>query len=416
MRHYVFRNLLRGSLLIFLGFIRGEAQPLERFLEEQGLYVPDHMRDSLEKLDPFMGYQHLHDQHILPIVETIIPKYYEQGKLDSIAIVLELSRYRFPYSRTALDVFDILLNIQVNKIEEINLRPNIWELLTSFRSIRRSQTDKEYISWRGREDFCVFVEKVAGNLAPMTTSGSSANFVTRYIVGDHKAVLTEIQSPEYRGLPRRRYYYQTVAQELSHDAGGQFAIFGGSWLPFGANKRLGNHPEVGALYGFRFGQTHFELIYSQRFGRSKSPYVLPGDQAGDSTRSFRNSYIGIDVGKLIVRKRTWDCSAVAGMGAESMDSASNSNNRVVNRIDINVGLRQRLFIGKNRFWYVGVQERFHPFYFRNSGGTDLSGSSVSITLMFGLDVDHGLIGSRRTFGYRGWRDAPELAVSSVTEK
>jgi hypothetical protein len=107
---------------------------------------------------------------------------------------------------------------------------------------------------------------------------------------------------------------------------------------------------------------------------------------------------------------------VAGVGVENMDSASIGNEKAVSRFDINVGFRQRLFIGKNRFWYVGVQERFHPFYFRNSGGTDLSGSSASITFMLGLDVDHGLIGSRRTFGYRGWRDAPELAVSSVTQR
>jgi hypothetical protein len=326
----------------------------------------------------------------------LLPGYYYQDKHDSIGFFLEYWEEKCGVSESSFRV-KTLLRIQNGTFQDDYLSPGDYNLLTSFR---------DFIEWK------LLMDSTQSNPLQFYLSNfQDAGLVFRYnsftaglaeqIYKEHGSDLTcdelaivalyRERPEEFRSISAgcmNGILYQYVMKEaetIRNAPYGNMALLSGVWIPQGNASILGVHPSLGMVFGLQKNRWLFDLTFLFRFIKSENTYqVMFEDQVYD-TDHFFGGYVGLDINYQITTFSNHRVYALSGIAYDGFDALNDEDDdeftKSIGSLNVNLGMGIKWMI--NDHLYIGTEWRYNFVDYNNRGGTDLSGNTQSIRLLFG---------------------------------
>jgi opacity protein-like surface antigen len=326
----------------------------------------------------------------------LIPKYYNQNKYDSIEFFLEYWENKCGPSEYSFRV-KTLLRIQNGTFHDEYVGPREYNMLTYFR---------DYIEWK------LLMDSTQSNpLAFYHANYQDAGLIFRFnsvtaemakriyekyemdLSCDELAILALYREnpDEFKSIANscpNGILYQYVAKEeeaIRKALYGNIALISGLWIPQGNLSTLGAHPSLGFLFGLQKNRWLFDITLLFRFIKSKNTYqVMFEDQLYD-TDHFFGGYVGLDVNYQLSTFSSHRVYALSGIAYDGFDALEDKDDddftKSIGSLNLNLGLGIKWMI--NDHLYIGTEWRYNFVDYNNRGGTDLSGNTQSIRLVFG---------------------------------
>ena len=175
-----------------------------------------------------------------------------------------------------------------------------------------------------------------------------------------------------------------------------WSLNAGTWVANGNLELFGIKPEVGGQAGLRFRRVGCDLTALFRFLDSDERYRVRHKDSLIETDNFFSVYLGVDPVYRVFSSDRTAFELFGGLGYDGImaltaDQANEDHADYLNSFSVSAGLSWRWFYNSRRTRYIGLQARYNIVNHHTGGGTDLSGNSVSVNLIWGA------------FGY-GWVD------------
>jgi len=241
-----------------------------------------------------------------------------------------------------------------------------------------------------REEYDYFTQCVADSLLQLVFYNPMELFFSELYANVLADPVKEIQTDTiYNNTEFKSYYYKRVDKyrfkpELNIN------FFTGIWIPFDNAALLGNHPVLGFQLGAHFQKMTYNFTLAFRILKSKNEYTILRNGNIETTDNFFGGYIGVDVEREILKFRKNEFDILAGIGYDGFTSVitntedNNPDNDVGNSIssvNTNFGLGYRYYLTNKR--YIGLQGKYNFVNYVNTGGTNLSGDNITISLFYG---------------------------------
>ena len=125
-----------------------------------------------------------------------------------------------------------------------------------------------------------------------------------------------------------------------------------------------------------------------RFVSSPHYYKVYSQNTVMTTRHFVGGYVGIDIGREMWRRGKSEFDVVGGIGYDGFEAIQEDvdagiNSKSINSLNINIGVGYRYYYKKSGP-YLSLQPRLNTVNYANKGGSDLSGNTISIRLIWGF--------------------------------
>lgn len=185
-------------------------------------------------------------------------------------------------------------------------------------------------------------------------------------------------------------YYFTRVDKWKQKADLNLNFFTGIWIPYGNASLLGNHPLLGFQVGGHKQKMTYNMTLAFRLLKSKNEYTILRDGNIETTDNFFGGYIGADIEREILKFRKNEFDILAGIGYDGFqsvlvntedDDPDNDIGHSINSINTNFGLGYRHYRSKKS--YIGLQAKYNFVNYVNTGGTNLSGDMITISLFIG---------------------------------
>ncbi|MCP4705250.1 MAG: porin family protein [candidate division Zixibacteria bacterium] len=342
--------------------------------------------------------------------------------------------YSIQRADSILDVIDYIksecgpsANLEVTRLLLLTDQGHFDDSLIGFATIPQMlwhRSEQEYIrGWRNwsylygskqptdntHDNFEQFQENLAQKVSSKSDVQPTGQTLGLYYGGEFDSAFSLIQSDELKGTAIQRSYNRYINRtKMMYPSRGHMSILMGSWIPQGNNKLLGNHPDLGFQIGGEGKLWRADFVFGFRFVQSKSNYLI--DSLGQivSTKEFSSTYLGAEIGLKFIDNSTISTDIFVGLGYDHLNSVKKINDpeEYVHHgsFTANIGLRQRIFIDKRKGWYIGGIVRYGLVDYNNPGGTDLSGNTLTISLVTGWSFHETLDQFFRKLNYKGdWR-------------
>jgi hypothetical protein len=164
------------------------------------------------------------------------------------------------------------------------------------------------------------------------------------------------------------------------------AGFASYYQPFGKLDVFGPHAGIGGLFGINQLRHTLDLAFDIRFGRSASEYqfVYQGNLMQDDR--WTSAYIGLEYTYDFYSGKKFKAGISPGVAYNGVTAVpaddDDDDPRILPALDVSAGLSFKYTVSK-RGAYAGLQTRYHWVDHRNAGGTELTGSYLSVRLIFG---------------------------------
>lgn len=323
-----------------------------------------------------------------------IPRLYEEGKIDSIYMVLDfVEKECQPSSFTRRT--RILL-----KMEEGNFSEKLYDsaILNDFLIYRQAMNSIDKYgyekSWftsdhpEANRRFDEFCTGLAGRMHEKYPPGTLEHLLSGFYMGDFPYFFRELKSDSYAGTDLRAYYLEFLGylEEKYKNQGGHLAALVGFWRPLGANGVLGNKPELGFSAGAKWGRRQYDITLLFRFTSAKERYAYRDGNRLDTTNHFFGGYIGLDLGYELFTIGKQQFEIVGGAGYDGFDTRNSNDDQKghsIGSLNLNIGFRHKLYVSRYHDYYIGFHGRYNLVKYGTDGGSDLSGNTLSIQLIFG---------------------------------
>jgi hypothetical protein len=190
----------------------------------------------------------------------------------------------------------------------------------------------------GRNDFDAFTSAFADQLLPHQVAGSLAEYFCleySWRLDEAAALLAEEQLADtwlrwYRDHPEQArdqaLGLDYVADEddgdgdsgINPDGPTSLMVTVGSWRPLGDVALVGNKVLVGVLLEQRLPGWFLRVPVEVRAGRSKRPYLVAHDGIRDWSDRFDAVYLGLELGRPVVRTGPVTFDLFGGLGYDSV--------------------------------------------------------------------------------------------------
>jgi hypothetical protein len=259
------------------------------------------------------------------------------------------------------------------------------------------------------DNFTKFQADLAERLTSDSTLTPGGRTLGLFYSGSFDSAFSFIQSDQMKGTALRKSYDNFVARtKQEYPSRGNISLLIGSWRPRNNLSLLGNHPEIGMQMGGEGKLWRFDGIISYRFLSAKNKFTV--DSLGHlvSTDKFNSWLFGAEVGLKFLDKSTFSTDIFAGIGYDVIYSVTQSTDpeEYVSHgsLSINFGLRHRIFLDRRTGWYIGGIARYSMVDYNNPGGTDLSGNTLTISIVTGWSFHETLGQFLKKLNYKGnWR-------------
>jgi len=241
------------------------------------------------------------------------------------------------------------------------------------------------------QEFDQFTQKIADSLLKRLDPNTAAYSIARFYSGSTDSLHAKLYKQVDSGVGLALDYEEKVKQFKAEPAF-HYALFGGLWVPTGDIKPLGNHPELGLLFGGKHHRLNFDLSLGFKFIRSANPYYFTRKwDAGkplDSTDYFSGFNLGLAFAYDLIQKEKYEWQLLAGIAYDGfMVEPSSNNNRnnyrqlEASSYNFNFGLAYRYYVTKTS--YVGLTVKYNIVDYRLSNVVNFTGNPLSIHLVYG---------------------------------
>jgi hypothetical protein len=349
--------------------------------------------------------------------ERKAPRLYDADQRDSILDIIEYIKTECgPASN--LEIARILLLADMGGFSDSLIGSSTISQMLWFRS------EQEYLlDWQRRsllygyprnldntyDNFHSFLTGIAEQAASDPEISPMGQTIGLYYSGQFDSAFTRVQSNELEGTALRENYddfVQRVKNEFSRRGHIGFQV--GDWIPKGNINRLGKHPDIGLQLGGEGNLFRGDAVISYKFLSAKEKYQV--DSLGQlvPTDEFNCWLFGAEGGVKFIDRGRISTDLFIGVGWEvllSVVEAGDPNTQKTHSSPFfSFGLRQRIFLDKRSGWYVGGAVRYSIVDYSNSGGTDLSGNALTVSIVTGWSIHETLKQFLTKLNYHGdWR-------------
>ena len=357
-------------------------------------------------------------------IATLVPGLYRENKIDTVSAMLAYSEDHFGSTYVTVPM-RILLQIKDGTFKEELKKADagtgtdgdyyeqyIIAYLVNYHNLHYGTINfGNYEEVRKDYDaYFAFLADVAGSLVDKPGLTPVAQFLVKYLHQPSEAMMDELDRPAYNNT-RLQKAWRAYVNKNRHFSGTSIGLIGGVWMPQGNLSTLGAHPYLGFLLGGKIDKLTIDLDINFRFLKSPNYYFVQVDGLQYATNYFFGGYIGADGAYELFRNKKNEIDVLAGVAYSGFDafkdnSSNNNNNnnnngpqKSVNTFEVNVGAGYRYYIRhtyhNNRSrWntqtrqsenltYLGLQAKYNFDNYNNTGGTDLTGNSFTISVIYG---------------------------------
>lgn len=329
--------------------------------------------------------------------EQLIPQYYARGASDSAALVVAAWR---EYS--GADEVDprivVLLALARGTYGDSLIDTAMFKRVAY---VQRSYGDgylgPDRWGYGGRslggvrETYHNFVVRLADSLAAATDPASTEHLVCRYYGGHFDECYRRLRTdPAFATSPLKAFYDRQIAYLLRQPQV-RIALSAGAWVPSGNLTRLGSHPELGLLRGWKRRRITADLFMNFRFIDARNDYQVRQADSLYANNSFVCGHIGLDLGLEVFRSPGHEVDLYAGIGWEGFQAISKEQSAIgkqvsIDALNVNPGVEYRYYYDRFKVRYVGARVRYHIVDYNRDAAlaTDLSGGAASIDLVWGV--------------------------------
>lgn len=347
----------------------------------------------------------------------LIPRYHREGKLDSIDIVIAFCKEHC--KTTAFDDYIFLRDVEAGEypydwcdsvlaMRMVGLpdgRQIYFDTLWSDFSMHRPMSCFPIFSSSDSE-FQKFVETYSASVRDQLDTTSLAFAAIEFKYEDAAVVFQRLANRQFEGTCLQIYYDRKIQSllEKRRSFATNWSVNIGSWIPEGPIDVLGPKMELGCQAGIRGRRVGADISLLFRFLDPKEPWTAGHKGKLYQTDSFFSIYLGLEPNFTVYSAHGSRLEVFGGIGWDgilglSADVIDEEYGDYQNSYNVNFGLTQRFFYGNERKWYLGLQARYNMVDFHTDGGTNLSGNTISLNLIWGCmahgDVQHEL----RYMGY-----------------
>ncbi|MDH3890099.1 MAG: hypothetical protein OEV49_03365 [candidate division Zixibacteria bacterium] len=259
------------------------------------------------------------------------------------------------------------------------------------------------------DSFISFRSDLAEKISLKPEASVTEQSLGQFYAGEFDSAFANIQADGMQGTALRKEYDDFVVQTKKRFPGrGHFGIVLGSWRPQGKNSILGYHPVIGLQMGGEGHRWRSDLVLNYRFLSAKNKYQV--DSLGHivETDRFGSWLVGLDLGLKFIDHGRFSTDCFVGVGYNAIRSVKKAGDpetvKVHSSFAASAGLRQRVFLSRRTGWYLGAQIRHNFVDYSNAGGTDLSGHTITISVVTGWSLNATLNQFLSKLNYKGsWR-------------
>ncbi|UCG12255.1 MAG: hypothetical protein JSU72_17430, partial [Deltaproteobacteria bacterium] len=389
------RLTARGRAAGYTGSRRGPMKnAILKLLVFLSLVSLTHAQEESE-LDRLMTRRTLRCEDVLYNSSFLVQKYFEDGKYDSVKIILDYWEQKCGLNEPLLRM-RILSSIYEDRFSEDLYEESVvffllrYEGSASAKSKRVPNPYLSYLYFWGYNNYGLihptfneFTRKLARINLKKVQEGDVRYLLCKFYDHEFDFVFDELKSDRYNHTRLKRYYENEVEKTLS-EADGHLGFIGGAWFPQGNTETLGVHPTVGFSLGFKKNRILYDFTLIFRFLDSSNRYTVEHKGSIIETKKFLGGYIGLDLGYETYRDRRNEIDFVIGAGLDGFTAYSNRHDKEdtkdINSFNFNVGLGYRYYFSDFTTKYIGFQVRMNFVDYHNPGGTNLSGNTVSLRI------------------------------------
>jgi hypothetical protein len=360
-------------------------------------------------LDHLMKKKFLGCHDIALNCHTLIPQYLQNEQYDSVALVLAYWEKRCPSNGDQL-ITKILFNIASNKFSEADYKEELLPAILEYKTAMEREGQGYYTMFN--DDLSRYYETVKqyheflGSYAREVKAGTRSNSLEYLLCGffdqDFEPLLSALKNDS---LPQT-YLQQSFNREkarLDDLAEYHMSLVGEYWSPMGKAKLLGNHGGAGFQIGLKHKKFMADVTFIARFGDAKNPYSINERDSLYTTDHFSGTYMGLDVGNVIFTRKNSEFAVLGGIAydvitAVPYDEEKDIEGVSVGTINLNAGAGYRYYYNSRRA-YLGLQGRYNVVDYFTKGGTDLSGHTISLRIIWGISQNPSRDYFLRRLGY-----------------
>lgn len=325
---------------------------------------------------------------------SLIMKYYKAHDADSALLVLNDWQTACgpsePITRTR-----ILLAISDRAFEESIYDSTIVDDVLNYMHRLESKNPvklyNDYESYFGyvpiRGDYDFFTQSIADSLLKGEFDTPLELLFCQFYANIIPDPVKEIKDKSLYDNTAIKSYYMHKAQKSLSKPDYHFGVMAGAWIPTGNASLLGVHPEIGFQAGIKYQKMIYNLSLAFKFFNSPNNYAIYIDGVSDTTNYFLGGYIGLDLERELLKGRKNELDLLLGVGYDGFESVKTDENsdagagHSINSVNTNFGVGYRHFYKQNR--YVGFKVKYNILNYNNSGGTNLMGDCITLSLCIG---------------------------------
>ncbi len=353
--------------------------------------------NAQENLDKLMTKKAPNCRDIAFNSSELIINYYHQGKTDSIEIVLKYWEDNCGISEPLMRM-KILLSIEKHAFSESLYDSTIIYHIINYDNRKNAKNPNYVYNFYGhyfgyvplKKEYDNFTVELAEKLKQKQRKNSLELYFCKLYANELEKPIKELrENPAYNNTKLRGYYNKEIEKYI-HMPDYHMGFLSGIWIPKGNLELLGNHPVFGFQMGIRKNKMTYDFTIALKFVNSKNDYFILKDGQIDTTNYFLGGYIGLDMDREMFKIGKSEINLLGGIAYDGFDATKtntydnnpdNDKSNSINSLNLNIGLGFKYFINRN--WYVALQGKYNFVNYKNKGGTDFSGNSITITILTG---------------------------------
>ncbi|MEW6015689.1 MAG: hypothetical protein AB1690_10235 [Candidatus Zixiibacteriota bacterium] len=324
----------------------------------------------------------------------LIPELYSEGKVDSVEAIVD-----FVNTKCALKPFQdfqLLSQIRRGKLSNDWCDDSLVAEITLPHFYSHYDLYERHNFWpTPSHEYNSFIERLASEVKDSVDATSVANAIATYYAAGRDSLLHKLSKGTYQGSCIQARYDREIDTllEKRRNFANNWSLNAGAWIPDGNLKWLGSKIEIGCQAGLRSRHYGADVTFFARFPNSQQPYLVNHRDSLYETDNFFGMYFGLDPVLRVYSSWNTSLEFFGGIGwdgimALTADDLKENQGDYLNSLNLNLGFTLRLFYGPRHTRYWGLQARYNFLNYDTDGGTDLSGNSLSINLIWGA-MGHG---------------------------
>ncbi|GAB1415562.1 hypothetical protein MASR2M117_09680 [Paludibacter sp.] len=238
------------------------------------------------------------------------------------------------------------------------------------------------------QEFDNFTKLMASELKENYAPESIEYLITEFYSDNTDELLTKIQTNTYKETSLANNYYEVVKyyKKLPET---HISWITGLWMPTGALRQVGMHPELGFQSGVKHNKMNYDLTMTFKFLNSPNQYYAKRPQNGTSpelTNHFFGGYIGLDIGRDILVFNGNELQLTGGIALDGFDALREDTNNNLKSAstftyNMNFGVSYRYYI-TNEF-YLGLRAKYNIADYSLSRVIDFTGNAITLQFIIG---------------------------------